>query len=1294
MHSLHHHLMAGLALTISLTGHAVSQSFTTGRIDFGDGSSNIWSSTDIGPDGKFYALWKDGDHKNATTQITPSYKLIRYDGGQTWTQLGSFLATDIPGLVIVPGYTTLGDRTSIKVDAQGGFHIAVQGYLTSGGTAVYGYSATGASWAFTNLETTNNATNKSLFEIQLELDENDKPHVVHRVSDKGSATLSQRSATIRHHYLSGNTWMHENVFHQGLGNGGNNEVNTVSYAMGPDGKGHIAFVWETNDSGTDGSLAYTTNTGGTWSAPVKLATGATQAAAADRVSIAVDGSNKVHIIRRDKDFNLFYHTDKSGSFTNTAINGGLKGTFDLKAISANAGGDVFAVYNTQNSGTQINPGILQYLCLFNGNTTWQTNQVFAGNKASSQWIGLKYTDNRVAMVLLDHFSDPAGTGLSPSYTSTPSNPRELQFATAAVVPPAAAPSVTLPTSASVTAASATLGGTVTSDGGATITARGVVLSPTATNSSPQIGGSGVVNLTTGGTTGLFTLSAGSLTGNTAYTYRAYATNATGTTYSSSATFTTLVANAAPVIGGIAGDVTVNEGSMANKSGTFSDAQGNATATLAVTSGPGTVTQDNANGTWSWTHTPADGPLGPVQVTITATDSGTPALSNTFSFNLTVNNVAPTAIAQTGSNAVTVLEDSTNNPITLSATDPAGSNDTISYSVSALTPSSAGTLSGTAPNLTFTPAPDFSGNASFTFTASDEDSGTSAPAQVDIVVTAVNDAPTLASIANVTAYRNGAAKTVNLSGISSGPSNEASQTLLITATSSDPSVVPDPSVSYSGGSTGSLQFTPAANATGSATITVKVKDNGGTSNGGVDSTVKTFTISVQTFTYQAWSSENFTASELLDASISGPDANPDGDARVNAWEYALGTQPKTFDPEPILSLSLRTGSGATRLAGYAYTVDENAGDASLSLEVATTGSFAAVTTTPSVTPVAAQVVRKEYDDMAQASAVEIRKARLVLTLASEAQPRISELHGTRAVTVASATSTFASAPLAEPRLALGEISLVGTSSITAGANQWPSNLLAGGPAYIVITQGANAGTTTDIVAAAGGVLTLGDDLTGIASAGDRFEVRRHHTLLGLFNRTNSGNLDSAATMTAGDNVQFAKTDGTFENFFHSTASGSEGWRDASLVAENSRVVYPEQSFVLKRKAASVTTLFQQGILNSDGGTGNGGAGAPPVVAVVTGTNLVTSPADRPVTLEDLGLYTGDPATGVAPATTAANADRIIVPQPNGTQKTYFYHPTMGWITSAFQPAGNLVFPPGTAFYIIRKAPRPAFPWQTN
>jgi hypothetical protein len=44
--------------------------------------------------------------------------------------------------------------------------------------------------------------------------------------------------------------------------------------------------------------------------------------------------------------------------------------------------------------------------------------------------------------------------------------------------------------------------------------------------------------------------------------------------------------------------------------------------------------------------------------------------------------------------------------------------------------------------------------------------------------------------------------------------------------------------------GTLTYTPAANANGSATVTVKIHDNGGTANGGIDtSTAQTFTITV-------------------------------------------------------------------------------------------------------------------------------------------------------------------------------------------------------------------------------------------------------------------------------------------------------------------------------------------------------------------------------------------------------------------------------------------------------------------
>jgi hypothetical protein len=44
-------------------------------------------------------------------------------------------------------------------------------------------------------------------------------------------------------------------------------------------------------------------------------------------------------------------------------------------------------------------------------------------------------------------------------------------------------------------------------------------------------------------------------------------------------------------------------------------------------------------------------------------------------------------------------------------------------------------------------------------------------------------------------------------------------------------------------TGTLTYTPAPNANGTSTVTVVLKDNGGTANGGLDATTKTFTITV-------------------------------------------------------------------------------------------------------------------------------------------------------------------------------------------------------------------------------------------------------------------------------------------------------------------------------------------------------------------------------------------------------------------------------------------------------------------
>jgi hypothetical protein len=103
----------------------------------------------------------------------------------------------------------------------------------------------------------------------------------------------------------------------------------------------------------------------------------------------------------------------------------------------------------------------------------------------------------------------------------------------------AAPSVDTPTAVNVTATTATLGGNVSSDGGAPITGIGVVYAPTAVDSAPQIGDVGVSIAFGIGTTGAFTVDVNGLTPGTDYSFSAFATNSLGISYSEVGSFTTL-----------------------------------------------------------------------------------------------------------------------------------------------------------------------------------------------------------------------------------------------------------------------------------------------------------------------------------------------------------------------------------------------------------------------------------------------------------------------------------------------------------------------------------------------------------------------------------------------------------------------------------------------------------------------------------------------------------------------------------------------------------------------------------
>ncbi|MFN6341355.1 MAG: T9SS type A sorting domain-containing protein [Bacteroidota bacterium] len=101
------------------------------------------------------------------------------------------------------------------------------------------------------------------------------------------------------------------------------------------------------------------------------------------------------------------------------------------------------------------------------------------------------------------------------------------------------PTLSIPTASAITATSATLGATVTSDGGSALTARGTVFktsTPVASSDNALAEG--------GSSVAAFTHSRTGLTEQTLYYYAGYATNITGTGLSSEGSFTTL--SAAPI----------------------------------------------------------------------------------------------------------------------------------------------------------------------------------------------------------------------------------------------------------------------------------------------------------------------------------------------------------------------------------------------------------------------------------------------------------------------------------------------------------------------------------------------------------------------------------------------------------------------------------------------------------------------------------------------------------------------------------------------------------------------------
>ncbi len=127
-------------------------------------------------------------------------------------------------------------------------------------------------------------------------------------------------------------------------------------------------------------------------------------------------------------------------------------------------------------------------------------------------------------------------------------------------------------------------------------------------------------------------------------------------------------------------------------------------------------------------------------------------------------------------------------------------------------------------VTFAPAANSYGTCTITVSVYDGGAVSNTTIRTfGITVLPANNPPTLDALADVTIDENSGTQTVNLSGITAGAGD--TEPVTVTATSSNPDVIPAPGVSYSSPSTTAvLTFTPAANRYGASRITVTVDDS--------------------------------------------------------------------------------------------------------------------------------------------------------------------------------------------------------------------------------------------------------------------------------------------------------------------------------------------------------------------------------------------------------------------------------------------------------------------------------------
>lgn len=338
-------------------------------------------------------------------------------------------------------------------------------------------------------------------------------------------------------------------------------------------------------------------------------------------------------------------------------------------------------------------------------------------------------------------------------------------------------------------------------------------------------------------------------------------------------------------------------------------------------------------------TPAPNFNGPATITYTVDDGQGGTDTGTATVNVGAVNDGPTA----NDDAVTTDEDT---PITIDVlgNDTDADGDALEITAASV-PAAQGSVAIVGNELVFTPAENFNGDVTISYSVSDGNGGTDS-AEVAVTVTPVNDAPV--AVDDIQTTDEDMAVVVDLLG---NDTDVDGDTLTLASVSVDPAVG---SVSDNGD--GTVTFTPAPNYNGPATISYTVSDGqGGTDTGEA-------VVSVGAVNDSPLAVDD-TATTLEDTPITvdvlANDSDPDGDpltvisASVPASQgtvAVVGNQVE-FNPAPdfngtaTITYTVSDGNGLTDTGSLEVTVTPD-GDAPVTVDdAATTDEDTSVTIDP-------------------------------------------------------------------------------------------------------------------------------------------------------------------------------------------------------------------------------------------------------------------------------------------------------------------------------------------------------------